>query len=256
MKHQNILLITATITPPSGAPNLARNNPSVRLHDYERALKFYLSLLNRCFDAIIFAENSNSDVSSLQNLVTRHGITDKVEFLTFYGLDYPPSYDRGYGEFKLVDYAMQHSKVINNGYQEGMIIWKITGRYIVKNLAQIVALQPSNFDLYCNFRNYPKRCADMFLLAWTLDGYQACLNNIYHNLRVDVPTVPAGTAVEERFRNLLDHPPGNIKLVRRFDVIPQLEGVRGDNNKGYSTDTLWKLYVRRTVLALLPWLWI
>jgi len=62
IKECNILLMTATITPRSGVPNLARTDPQKRLQHYENSLKFYLPLLNQGVDSIVFAENSNSDV--------------------------------------------------------------------------------------------------------------------------------------------------------------------------------------------------
>ena len=112
-KKSNILLLTATITPPAGVPLLHRANPQDRLQDYERALNFYLPLLNRCIDSIVFAENSNSDISTLQNMVARSGFTERVEFLVFDGLDHPSIYGRAYGEFKLNDYVMNNSQIIN-----------------------------------------------------------------------------------------------------------------------------------------------
>ena len=111
-KQSNILLLTATITPPAGVPLLHRANPHDRLQDYERALKFYLQLLNRSIDSIVFAENSNSDVSTLQNMVAQSGFTERVEFIVFDGLDHPPIYGRAYGEFKLNDYGQEHSQIL------------------------------------------------------------------------------------------------------------------------------------------------
>ncbi|MGL5061834.1 MAG: hypothetical protein ACRC62_17835 [Microcoleus sp.] len=255
--RSNILLITATITPRPGVPNLARADPKIRLQDYEKSLKFYLLLLNHGVDSIVFAENSNSDISSLRNITAKYGVSDRVEFVVCDGLDYPPSYDRGYGEFKLLDYTMNHSEFINaQNEQREIIVWKVTGRYMVNNLAQLIARKPSNFDLYCNFRNFPKHWTDMYLLAWTLRGYQACLNNVYHRLKTNVPEVPQGVAAEELLRNLLDRPPENIKLVRRFNVTPKIYGIRGADNKGYSTDNFWKFYVRNTIRILFPWMWI
>ncbi len=43
--HQ-VLLITATISPPEGVPNLARTDPAQRLSDYEWALPAYLELFH------------------------------------------------------------------------------------------------------------------------------------------------------------------------------------------------------------------
>jgi hypothetical protein len=114
------------------------------LQDYCDALEFYLTQLNRplkyFLDGIVFAENSNSDVSPLKALVEAYGMADRVEFIVFDGLDYPPHYDRGYGEFKLIDYAMTHSQLIQHPSQR-TVVWKITGRYTIRNIANLVNTQ-------------------------------------------------------------------------------------------------------------------
>jgi hypothetical protein len=43
---RNVLLLTATVTPPPGVPSLQRTNPAERLRDYEEALSFYLPLVD------------------------------------------------------------------------------------------------------------------------------------------------------------------------------------------------------------------
>ena len=130
MKLRNVLLLTATVTPPIGMPLLARTDPVQRLQDYTQALRFYLPLLGSTFDSIVLAENSASDISSLRRLAVEKGAQERVEFLSFFGLDHPPSYGRGYGEFKLVDYAMRHSQFLNGD----AYVWKCTGRYVVNSV--------------------------------------------------------------------------------------------------------------------------
>lgn len=254
VKRPNILVMTATITPPASVPFLARNEPHLRLKDYEESLNFYLPLVNQCISSIVFAENSYSDISSLQNIVERAGLNKQVEFLVFEGLDYPPSYGRAYGEFKLIDYAMEHSQIIKSQGKEA-IIWKVTGRYIVKNLCQIIARKPSNFDIYCNFRKVPKPWADMFLIAWTFEGYRACLYNVYHKLKTDYEV--SMTHPEEVFINLLEQAPKDINIAQRFKPAPWISGVRGSDNQNYLEGrSLFKSYLRSAGRTLFPWLWI
>jgi len=251
---KNILLLTATITPKSDVPNLKRADPYIRLQDYKAALKFYLAGINHEWDAIVFAENSNSDISELKELVEQHDLSKNVEFIVFDGLDYPPHYDRGYGEFKLLDYAMEHSQFIN-AQHERVVVWKVTGRYVVKNLGALINRQPANFDVYCNFRNHPKHWVDTFLIAWTPTAYRACLKGVYHRLKTNVPEVPLGVAAEELLRNWFDQQ-STIKFAYRFKVTPWVDGTRGADNKGYSTDNRWKISLRSAINTLLPWLWI
>ena len=258
MTTKNILLITATITPKSGVPNLKRTNPKQRLQDYANALTFYLSHVGKTCDGIIFVENSNSDVSALQQLVDEKGLTDKVEFLVFEGLDYPAHYDRGYGEFKLLDYGMAHAQLIKQDTEVRTVIWKVTGRYIVQNLDQMIATQPDEFDLYCNCRNYPKHWVDTYFLAWTPQGYEICVRDVYHRLKTNVPGIPQGIAAEELFRSWLEQRfiRNHAKLIRRFRTTPEIDGIRGADNKGYGTDNQWKYKVRHNISKLLPWIWV
>src|ERR1700691_3034022 len=106
----NILLMTATITPPPGAILLSRANPKDRLNDYIAALQFYSGLSSKLFSAIVFVENSESDLTALRKIAETSSLP--IEFLSFNGLSYPPQWGRAYGEFHLFDYAMDNSTTL------------------------------------------------------------------------------------------------------------------------------------------------
>ena len=108
----SLLMMTATINPQPGAAGLDRTDPALRMKDYCEALDFYLSKKSRLIDRIVFVENSHSDLSPLQRLAENNRGSKQVEFVSFYGLDYPPEYIRGYGEFKLLDYAFHNSRLL------------------------------------------------------------------------------------------------------------------------------------------------
>jgi hypothetical protein len=224
MKPCNILLLTATITPPPNAAHLARTDPALRLQDYERALDQHLAELGRgVIDRLVFAENSASDVSSLIARADAVGLRDKTEFLVFDGLGYPPEYGRAYGEMRLVDHTMQHSKIIAAEDVAATMIWKLTGRYVVRNLEAIVARRPAAVDLYCNMRNYPRRWVDMYLMAWTRRGYEAFLREVAEQIRVGTPERPYGGSPEELLRDLLERPHPGVRLAPRFNVTPIID---------------------------------
>src|SRR3984893_14120500 len=122
----NALLLTATIKPPVGIPELQRTDPVERMNDYIRALRFYCNVSEKVIPRIIFVENSESDLFQLHDAVSSANASHRVEFLSFNGLDYPPSYGRGYGEFKLLDYAMDHSSTLATAVDTRL--WKVTGR--------------------------------------------------------------------------------------------------------------------------------
>src|SRR5262245_29953912 len=125
----NILVMTATITPPPGVIS-ARSDPSVRLEDYGRALSFYLQPIGQGIDRIVFIEHSNVYPAIVRSLAHKADLTSCCEFISFNGIDYPPEYGYGFGEFKLLDYAMSTSTIIRAA-DCGAVITKVTGRYIV-----------------------------------------------------------------------------------------------------------------------------
>jgi hypothetical protein len=252
---RNILLLTGTVRPPAGMPALTRTDWRVRLDDYARGLRFYLPLLGTTFDAIVFAENSASDLSLLKDLVREAKREDRVEFVSFYGLDHPPSYGRGYGEFKLVDHAMAHSAFLGGDGDEERVVWKCTGRYRIKNLEQIVRDRPRTFDIYCHMRNYRYKLCELYLIAWNRKGYEAAIKGVYPRLRND--TQGYHIIEETLFRTWIEGLRGDLRVVPRFRHVPLIEGIRAWNNTPYS-DRPWhgKILVRRFALNVLPWLWI
>jgi hypothetical protein len=243
---RHILLMTATITP-HNARNLARTDPVARLQDYNEALGFYLGLMDRPLHGIVFVENSNSDVSTLRQLVASRGLTGRVEFLCNYGVHLYSEKGRAHGEFKLLDYAMSASNmVMDAGVND--VVWKITGRYTVKNLASMIATAPRSFDAYVDMKDHPRRWMDMRLMAWTASGYDRIFRGVADDL--DSKTH------EKLMREYLPKRAQGARLVPRFSKEPFIDGVRGWDNNNYSNGKeLLKCYVRGVGRVLAPWYW-
>lgn len=247
----NTLVLTATITPPQGVTNLARLDPAMRLDDYCRAFDFYCrALAEGTITGLIFAENSGSDISRLRDLADNHGVLQKTEFICFQGLDYPPEYGRGYGEFKLIDRVMKSSLLIKN-LQPRENIWKITGRYVLRNMATIIATRPPRADFYCHCRDFPIPWIDLFVLCWNKQAYAEFLDAIYLHLQESSIRGPS----EQSFRKRIDAGHFRSTLVKRFRTIPQLEGYRGVDGHQYEQMGL-KLKIRKLANIFTPWLWI
>jgi hypothetical protein len=243
---KHILLMTATITP-HNARNLARTDPVARLQDYNQALGFYLGLIDRPLHGIVFVENSDSDVTTLRQLVASRGLTGRVEFLCNYGVHLYSEKGRAHGEFKLLDYAMAASTmVIDAGVNH--VVWKITGRYTVKNLASMIASAPHGFDAYVDMKDHPRRWMDMRLMAWTSAGYDRIFRGVADDL--DSKTH------EKLMREYLPKRAQGARLVPRFCKEPFINGVRGWDNNNYSrVSELLKCYVRSVGRVLAPWYW-
>jgi hypothetical protein len=248
------LLLTATITPPQGATHLVRTDPKIRLKDYERALRFYLKFIGFTFGRIVFVDNSGSDIASLQQIVDEENQSDSVELLSFRGLDYPVGRGRGYGEFLLIDFAMENSLQIAKNPEAD--VWKCTGRYIVRNIAQLVASKPSGVSLYCHFRNWPKELCDMSLICWNDLGYQTYIAKCAKFVRNDL--IPGIHTVEESlFRKHIETQTTPSAIIKkRFATTPLIEGHRGWDNSKYSSNHSPKIWLRRVASIVAPWYWI
>lgn len=246
-----ILIMTATIAPKADVRSLGRRDPALRRRDYEEAFRFYAEHIGTSIDRIVFVENSASDLSSLAAIADELGVLDEIEFLSFQGLGYPQLYGRGYGELALLDHAMANSETVHE-HGGTAIFWKVTGRYIVSNIGSLIASRPATFDFYCNMRNVPKRVVDMYLMAWTAVGFDKYLRG-----RCSIYEISAAAAFPEKaLREEFDRMPKSKRFVSRFRTVPRVSGIRGLDNKGYSTDNLWKFYVRTALHYACPPLWI
>ena len=245
-----ILLLTATITPPSGAVRLARVDPAERLADYREALAFYLRKLDQgAFRGIVLAENSASDLTALRDIAGDRVAEGSVEFLSFFGLDYPDGNGRAFGEMRLIERAMCESRLIASASPEEMI-WKVTGRYVVRNIERLLSI-PSGIDICCHCRNFPMRWADMFLMGWRKGVYGSTLAHAAERVKEG----DSNESAEVKFRCLVDRWAQSMHVSRRFAEPPLIVGVRGFDNARYHQQRLKEL-LRRTVSRVAPWIWI
>ncbi len=244
----NTLLLTATIKPLVGIPELQRTDPLERMNDYIRALRFYCNVPQTVIPRIVFIENSGSDLSRLHDVASSAKAVDRVEFLSFNGLDYPPGYGRGYGEFKLLDYAMDHSTTLAAAGAETML-WKVTGRYRVLNIGRIIRAAPPKSDLYCDMRTWPIPWVDLRIFGCTLGGYRSLLKGVYLRLREDVINM----APEQHLHPIIDELAKSHHIVRRLRNEPFIDGIRGNDSKNYASGVnLIKYMVRSSRRMLFP----
>jgi hypothetical protein len=247
------LLLTATITPPTDAVKLARRDPSARLNDYLQALEFYLGVADRAISRIVFVENSSSDLSTLRALAERFP-AKQVEFISFYGLDYPADYGRAFGEATLLDYALAHSQIIQS-LPDDAKIWKGTGRLRLTNIDRMVRRAPATYELYCDLRNVNAEWMDQRFYSFTRAGYRAILLNIAEQVREDLHNTLAAESL--MYRIVVKHV-GPGKVVPRFRTQPFIAGVSGFANTDYSRGVKnWvKDYTKVLTRRLRPGYWI
>ncbi len=155
-----MLLLTATIFPPNNVPDLVVLDPELRTFQYIQALKFYSARLGKVYQRIVFAENSGASLEPISRVFGRNRL---IELLSVEPISYPSNYGKGYGEMKLVDDAMQSSEILSQ-LPPSAVIWKLTGRYRVLNICQVIRARPQFAELYLDKRG---AWMDMRVIAFT-----------------------------------------------------------------------------------------
>jgi len=199
-KRPNLVLLTATVVVPAGARNLARRDATQRLQDDQQAFDFYRSQLARgSFDMLVLCEHSGYELAPLHARVPAAGLHDRVELMGHKGLAFPSRYGRGYGEFKLVDRAMQHSVLINRPAPD-LNIWKLTGRYRVHNFDKLVASQPEHADLSGHCRTLPRPWLDMYIMRRNRRAHAELIRGLYRRLQPGCDPGQRGAALSRHRR--------------------------------------------------------
>ena len=130
MRNKYVLLLTACVKP-GRMINTVLTDPSIRREQYIEALRFYLRETNY---SIVFIENTEEDFSNLFRIYIESG---RLEYITFQGNNHLYQHrGKGYGEAVILEYAIQHSRFL----QECEYIVKITGRLKLLNVKQILWL--------------------------------------------------------------------------------------------------------------------
>ncbi|MCX4188430.1 hypothetical protein [Methylophaga sp. OBS4] len=213
MSMRNIVLLTATIRPKVDQPKLALTNVDERLADYRKALRFYTEKLKSgIIDNIVFVDNSGYDLDDIKK-----EYPGGVEFISFYDLDYPKGYHRGYGEFRLIDYAHDNSVTLAR-LGDADHVWKITGRYIIKNMERVIRFAPEHVDVYVNSRG---NWIDMEIMSWSAKGYSSYIRNAWQSFAGRMPP-------ELKLKEIIDnHLPDGVRVVDTFYYPPFVIGRRG-----------------------------
>jgi hypothetical protein len=245
----NILLMTSTIAPATDTFLLKVIDPAKRLEHYKQSLLFYARYIkNRTFDSLVFVENSGYPLDDLLEIASHAKIAEHVEFIS-YKAETLPDNSRYYLEMNLLCFAMSKSTTILRN--PNAFIWKVTGRYIVSNIARIVTTAARKADLHINMRNYPRRTLDFYLIGYKADSF-------YRHIGQDLEEYRTTRNGEEILRDKIDAGAfTDVEIIPRFKHTPRLLGVRGFDGSQYGGmhDTL-KYIVRSSLNNLVPSVWI
>jgi hypothetical protein len=239
MRH-HLVLLTATITPAANQPELLLSDPQARLREYETALAFYAGLVRRKIIAgVVFAENSGFDLNTLKHRFQRPGI----EWLSLPVSEPTPAFHRGYSEIKLVEEALSRSSLFAQSPAH-TLVWKISGRYIVRNLQQVVRWAPRGVDYYGELR---PDWAEMSVMAWSRQGYRQVVQGLWRQLATAAPPEPILRQVLQACR------PADLRVCGSFVWPPFIVGRRGSDGtpfQGRFTPYKFKLQLAQKLLAL------
>lgn len=237
---KNYLLMTATVTPPTGETVLTRIDPLLRLTDYLQAFKYYLSDEISSIDGIIFVDNSNHALEEIRLLAQNYQGPKQIEILSFYGLDYPIEYNRGYGELKLIEYAYEHSHLMQ-AMQEADRFWKVTGRLKVMTLNKIITKAPAYFELCADFRMRRDQ-VDTRLIAFNIKGYKKYIYGRLH----EMPGLIIESWLFKKLVPLLGTKEAQ-GIETEFRAVAKFEGFAGYKSANYMSPKQQLIYFVRSV---------
>ena len=247
------LIMSATLAPPLAA--VARADPNDRLNDYLDALRFYLTLPNTTIDRILFVDNTHGDLAPLVKLAQEFPHDKEVEFIGFEGNDHPFQRGKAYGEFKLMDYGLANTTL----FGPDDVVWKTTGRLKFLNLPEM-ARRSKNlpFDVLCDLHNVPwvgsgnwrtRHNMDLRVFAFRKKAYDTVFRDQWR-------AHESGFDAAFMYHLVLKKHP-DIRVVPRFPVQAQLQGISGRHQRDYkSRSQSLKDAVRSTARRVAPWLWL
>jgi len=133
------VLLTATIDC-KGVAFMKRNDPVVRENDYVQSMAKWIDSTT-C--PIVFCENSGYPIERIEK-VMRKCANRETESLQFEGQDFPRELGKGFGEFRTIKYAIQHSNIIMNSDY----VVKVNGRYFIRNIEAVTSALSHIDDIY------------------------------------------------------------------------------------------------------------
>jgi hypothetical protein len=217
--NNHILLLTASIDPAvSNTPFTVLKDPALRWKQYDANLMAILKL--NLFGKIIFCENTfyQVDYMSWQIAAEKYGI--ELEILRFEGnKSCIEKQGKGYGEGEIIDYALRHSKWLN----DQVAFYKLTGRIQVKNLKHIVKRHERDDVLFIRAQRN-KEIVDTRLFKCTVDFYTNYLHCAYTEVNDH-----SGDYLEKIFFKRLK----KVNNISPFRVFPRFSGVSGSTKDIY-----------------------
>ena len=247
MIRKQSLLLTATVTPQVNMRDLQVSRPGDRLTHYREA--FSSLIANDCsglFQTIYIAENSGHDMKEFEKILSAS--KSRIELLKIDPMT-DGSLGRCFSEMSLIDQALK-SDVIKDELNDNVLIWKLTGRYSVKNIRKIITNSYKNKDIIINMRKYPIHWADMYLFAFNEKGWRALFDEMKASKELKSMSISEETiySIVSGFAKS-----GALDIRSRFPFEPHVRGIRGYDGRQYDFGSQrMKRYARQIARLLAP----
>ena len=255
------LLMTASIDP-KGMSNIPNPNIAVREKQYCDTLYFYLA--SGWIKEIIFVDNSGYDLTKLRNIALKFPGTT-VEFMPCDFNNYSRELGKGYGEMRILDYAVDHSELVKaaGGFT------KVTGRFPILNIHKVLeeAQRRQPWSIFCDTKDHTvyemlglpwrSHSVDTRIFCITSEFYRKYFYGKYVNMNDSV-----GLIVERLFFETIQEECIHEKCIRRFRTEPEYSGhgnhfparFIGTNNYG-GLFAKTKRRIRQVGRWVVPWFW-
>lgn len=147
-----VLLMTACIRPQNLNRSCFRAAPHLRLEDYIKALQYWLNYSDERIKAIVFAENSEYELTGLKEIANKENIHERdIEFLQFKETKRLPGIHYGYSDMEIIDYALDNSRLITSS----SVIIKTTGRLYFPKLSKLLDCQDKKqYNFFSDARDF------------------------------------------------------------------------------------------------------
>lgn len=244
----SVLIMTGTIQPKQGARELARTDVPSRVADYRVSVAHHLSLVQQgVLSGLVFVENSGYGMEPFTDMLT-DDLAERAELIS-YDAQQAPQEPRFWGECKLLKEAFRRSRVINSSTDTH--VWKVTGRYIVRNLSAILRRSEEDNDLMLHCRNHPMRYVDFGLAGFSREKAEQIMDRVLQRQNDE--------DIDERMlRTMVDDGSfADLRLRQRLSHVPDFRGVRGSDNRSYGGFRYRvKFLLRSLVHHTMPAVWI
>jgi len=204
--NKRCLLITGTVVPNSNF--VVHTNAEQRLEEYYEGLLFYSNEFKN--DDLYFLENSNYDFSENEKFQKLFSSTN----ITLMKFPVSDKFDqgKGYQEFEMLDRAVESL----TGKYDSFI--KITGRYKVLNLKQLINLTGKELIIDCHKKT---KVAQTNVFYGTLDFYNTYLRGLYNKVDDSKGIYIEKIVYHEIFTK------GIVNKIAPFSSNPLITGVSG-----------------------------